>query len=68
MRDTKLAQVNNACSTSLLLLMCQSTARRIGARDVDGRIALFDVRDLPLHIDHEGGPVGHAVLRNQDAV
>ena len=48
--------------------MCQSTARRIGAGDVDSRIALFDVRDLSLHIDHEGGPVGHAVLGNQDAV
>ena len=49
-------------------LLLQGTARLVGARRVDGLLALLDVADDAVLIDGEGGARADLILLVEDAV
>ena len=52
----------------LLTFVSQAAAGGIGAGRIDRTAAFFDVGDLAVLVDHEGGAAGNAQLGNQDAI
>ena len=49
-------------------LVGQAAASRFGAAGIDGAAPFLDVRDFAILVDHEGGPVRHSRLRNENAI